>query len=30
MGEKDNKREDDLQDTFCYGIALALGDNRGF
>jgi hypothetical protein len=30
VGDKDNKREDDLLDTFCYGIALALGDNRGF
>jgi hypothetical protein len=29
-GDKDNKREDDLLDTFCYGIALALGDNKGF
>ncbi len=30
MGDKDNKREDDLLDTFCYGIALSLGDNKGF
>jgi hypothetical protein len=30
VGDKDNKREDDLLDTFCYGIALALGDNKGF
>lgn len=30
VGDKDSRREDDLLDTFCYGIALALGDNRGF
>jgi hypothetical protein len=30
VGDKDNKREDDLLDTFCYGIALALGDSRRF
>lgn len=30
IGDKDSKREDDLLDTFCYGIALALGDNNGF
>ena len=30
MGDKDSKREDDLLDTFCYGIALSLGDNKGF
>jgi hypothetical protein len=30
IGDKDNKREDDLLDTFCYGIALALGDGGGF
>jgi hypothetical protein len=29
-GDNDNKREDDLLDTFCYGIALALGDSGGF
>jgi hypothetical protein len=23
-------KEDDLLDTFCYGIALALGDSNGF
>jgi len=28
--DKDYKREDDLLDTFCYGIALALGDSKGF
>jgi hypothetical protein len=30
MGAKDDKREDDLLDTFCYGIALSLGNNDGF
>jgi hypothetical protein len=30
MGDKDSKREDDLLDTFCYGIALSLGDDKGF
>jgi hypothetical protein len=25
IGDKDNRREDDLLDTFCYGIALSLG-----
>jgi hypothetical protein len=30
VGDKDNKREDDLLDTFCYGIALALGNGKGF
>ncbi len=30
VGDKDSKREDDLLDTFCYGIALALGDSAGF
>jgi hypothetical protein len=30
VGDKDSKREDDLLDTFCYGIALALGDSSGF
>jgi hypothetical protein len=30
MGDKDNKREDDLLDTFCYGIALSLGNHDGF
>jgi hypothetical protein len=29
-GDKDNKREDDLLDTFCYGIAVALGNSKGF
>jgi hypothetical protein len=30
VGDKDNKREDDLLDTFCYGIAIALGNAMGF
>ena len=30
IGDKDSDREDDLLDTFCYGIALALGDGDGF
>jgi hypothetical protein len=30
VGDKDNKREDDLLDTFCYGIAVALGNQKGF
>lgn len=30
IGDKDNKREDDLLDTFCYGIALSLGNSEGF
>ena len=30
VGDKDRKREDDLLDTFCYGITLALGDSKGF
>jgi hypothetical protein len=25
-----DKREDELLDTFCYGIAIALGNNDGF
>jgi len=29
IGDK-KKREDDLLDTFCYGIALSLGNNEGF
>ncbi|MBS0222556.1 MAG: hypothetical protein JSR91_17640 [Proteobacteria bacterium] len=29
MGDKGSDREDDLLDTFCYGIALALGDQNG-
>ena len=30
MGDKDSSREDDLLDTFCYGIAVALGNSEGF
>jgi hypothetical protein len=30
VGDKKSEREDDLLDTFCYGIALALGDRDGF
>ena len=29
-GDKKSDREDDLLDTFCYGISLALGDSDGF
>jgi hypothetical protein len=30
IGDKNSDREDDLLDTFCYGIALALGNSDGF
>jgi hypothetical protein len=30
MGDKDSRRDDDLLDTFCYGIALSLGNSEGF
>jgi hypothetical protein len=30
IGDKDSDREDDLLDTFCYGIAVALGNSEGF
>ena len=30
IGDRNSDREDDLLDTFCYGIALALGDSDGF
>jgi hypothetical protein len=30
VGDKKSDREDDLLDTFCYGIALALGNSEGF
>ena len=30
VGDKDQNREDDLLDTFCYGIMLALGTKKGF
>jgi hypothetical protein len=30
IGDKDSDREDDLLDTFCYGISIALGNSEGF
>lgn len=30
IGDKDSDREDDLLDTFCYGIAIARGNSQGF
>jgi hypothetical protein len=30
IGDKHSDREDDLLDTFCYGIALSLGNSDGF
>lgn len=30
IGGKDSTREDDLLDTVCYGIAIALGNNDGY
>jgi hypothetical protein len=30
VGDKKSDREDDLLDTFCYGIAIALGNQEGF
>ena len=30
VGEKKSEREDDALDTFCYGIAVALGNSDGF
>jgi hypothetical protein len=30
VGDKQSDREDDLLDTFCYGIAIALGNEEGF
>jgi hypothetical protein len=30
IGDRDSDREDDLLDTFCYGIAVALGNSEGF
>jgi hypothetical protein len=30
VGDRAGDREDDLLDTFCYGIALALGNSEGF
>jgi hypothetical protein len=30
IGAKDSSREDDLLDTFCYGIAIGVGNRDGF
>jgi hypothetical protein len=30
IGDRGSDCEDDLLDTFCYGIALALGNSEGF
>jgi hypothetical protein len=30
VGAKNDKREDDLLDTFCYGVSIALGNDKGF
>ncbi|WP_426610579.1 hypothetical protein [Bradyrhizobium sp. McL0616] len=30
IGDKDSDREDDLLDTFCYGISIGLGNSDGF
>src|SRR5580704_2493232 len=30
VGDKKSDREDDALDTFCYGIAIALGNQEGF
>lgn len=30
IGDKKSDREDDLLDAFCYGIAIALGNQEGF
>ena len=30
IGDKTSDREDDLLDTFCYGVAISLGDRDGF
>ena len=30
VGDRDGDREDDLLDTFCYGVAMALGNSEGF
>ncbi len=29
VGDRERDREDDLLDTFCYGVALALGNSEG-
>jgi hypothetical protein len=30
IGDRGSDHENDLVDTFCYGIALALGNSQGF
>jgi hypothetical protein len=30
VGDRDATRQDDLLDTYCYGLAIALGDRDGF
>jgi hypothetical protein len=30
IGARDNKREDDLLDAFCCGMAIGLGNSEGF
>jgi hypothetical protein len=30
VGDKNSDREDDLLDSFCYGVAIALGNSEGF
>jgi hypothetical protein len=30
VGDRNRDREDDLLDTFCYGVAIALGNSEGF
>jgi len=30
VADKKRKREDDLLDTFCYRVAIALGNSEGF
>ena len=30
VGDRGSDREDDLLETFCYGIAVALGNSEGF
>jgi hypothetical protein len=30
VGDRESGREDDFLDTFCYGIAVGLGNSEGF
>ncbi len=30
IGSKNEQREDDLLDCFCYGVAIAFGNDEGF